>query len=256
MNDKFRLQEYRPLEDDNMKIAFIADIHGNAVALEKVLADIQSKNIDKIYVLGDLCYRGPEPKRSLELIRSLETEVIKGNADEWVVRGVRQGEVPDKARDMMNIERDWTVSQLDASDIDYLDKLPTELNITVEDVSLTLFHATPDSLFEIVLPGTADEVVQTKLMSSSESRIYMYAHIHRPFVRTVKGQIIMNTGSVGLPFDGLAMASYATVEITEFGIATSIQRVEFDIEKVIEQYKSVNYPNADMMAKVLRTASL
>ena len=76
-----------------MKIAFISDIHGNAVALDAVLNDIEKKKVDKIYVLGDISYRGPEPKRALELVRSLNTDVIKGNADEWVVRGVREGEV-------------------------------------------------------------------------------------------------------------------------------------------------------------------
>lgn len=64
-----------------MKIAFISDIHGNAVALESVLEDIDKKNVDRIIVLGDICFRGPEPKRSLDLVRSLDTYVIKGNAD-------------------------------------------------------------------------------------------------------------------------------------------------------------------------------
>ena len=50
----------------------------------------------KVFVLGDLCYRGIEPKRSLELVEPLNCDVIKGNADEWVVRGVREGEVPDQ----------------------------------------------------------------------------------------------------------------------------------------------------------------
>jgi putative phosphoesterase len=239
-----------------MRMAFIADIHGNATALDHVLADINKKNIAKIYVLGDLCYRGPEPKRALELIRSLNTEVLKGNADEWVVRGVRQGEVPDKALPMMNSERDWTVSRLAAADIEYLDNLPAEINMTVEGVSLSLFHATPGSLFEIVLPGTDDEVLQTKMMSTVDSHIYIYAHIHRPYIRSIKGKIIMNTGSVGLPFDGLAMASYATVEIEDGRISTSIERVPYDIEEVARQYASVNYPNAEMMSKVLRNATL
>ena len=80
-----------------MKLAFISDIHGNATALDAVLQDIKNKNVDKVYVLGDICYRGLEPQRSLELVQSLHTDVIKGNADEWVVRGVQQGEVPDPA---------------------------------------------------------------------------------------------------------------------------------------------------------------
>jgi putative phosphoesterase len=239
-----------------MKIAFISDIHGNAKALDHVLADIKKKNIAKIYVLGDLCYRGPEPKRSLELIRALETEVIKGNADEWVVRGVQQGEVPEKVLDLMNQERDWTVSQLAPADIEYLDKLPKEIHFMVEDIPLTLFHATPDSLFEAVHPDTDDELIQTKLMSARESRIYLYGHIHKPYIRYIKGKVIINTGSVGLPFDGLAMASYATVEITDGSITTSIERVPYDTEEVIEQYNTVNYPNAEMMRKILRNASL
>ena len=110
-----------------MKLAFISDIHGNATALDAVLQDIKNKNVDKVYVLGDICYRGPEPQRSLDLVQSLHTDVIKGNADEWVVRGVQQGEVPDPALEMMNKERDWIVSHLESDSIEYLKNLPTEL---------------------------------------------------------------------------------------------------------------------------------
>ncbi|WP_368666362.1 metallophosphoesterase [Ammoniphilus sp. CFH 90114] len=112
-----------------MKIALISDIHGNAVALEAVLDDIKKQDADKIYVLGDLCYRGPEPKRALELIRGLNTEVIKGNADEWVVRGVRAGEVPEKLIELMNHEREWTVSKLEPLDMEYLASLPNSFTV-------------------------------------------------------------------------------------------------------------------------------
>ena len=74
-----------------MKMAFISDIHGNANALDAVLEDIKNRQVEKVYCLGDIAYRGPEPQRSVELIRSLDTFVIKGNADEWVVRGVQAG---------------------------------------------------------------------------------------------------------------------------------------------------------------------
>jgi putative phosphoesterase len=239
-----------------MKIAFISDIHGNAIALEQVLEDINKKSVDKIIVMGDICYRGPDPKKSIDLIRSLNTEVIKGNADEWVVRGVREGEVPDKVIDMMNREREWTVSRLTPSDIDYLNNLPSEINFKANDISFNLFHATPTSLFDIVPPNADDETIKTKLMSSSESQIYIYAHIHKPYIRYVNGKVIMNTGSVGLPFDGLAMSSYVTVELEEGNIKTSIERVKYDIEKVTEQYIHSEYPNSEMMLKVLRNASI
>src|SRR5690625_314515 len=86
----------------SMRFAFLSDIHGNATALEAVLHDAANQKVDKIYILGDLCFRGPEPKRVLDLVRSVDATVIKGNADEWMVRGVKKGEVPDAALDIMN----------------------------------------------------------------------------------------------------------------------------------------------------------
>ena len=239
-----------------MKIAFISDIHGNAVALDAVLTDIRKKSIDKICVLGDICYRGPEPKRSLELVRSLNADVIKGNADEWVVRGVREGEVPDKALELMNKERQWTVENLTQSDIDYLQQLPEQLNFRYDDVNITAFHATPSSLFEVVPPHASDEELEQQFFAAADAQVYIYAHIHTPYIRYLSGKMIMNIGSVGLPFDGLAKASYGLVEITNGNLRTSIERVSYDTEKVSKLYRQVDYPNADMMINVIRNGRL
>ncbi|MBU8907315.1 metallophosphoesterase family protein [Desertibacillus haloalkaliphilus] len=238
-----------------MKLAFISDIHGNAIALESVLADIRRQNVDEIIVLGDLCYRGPEPKRSLQLIRSLETKVIKGNADEWVVRGVKEGEVPDKALTMMNAERDWTVSHLDQDDINYLASLPTELELPLtSNRSLHAFHATPNSLFDVVLPDTPPDQLQEKLINNSSHDLYIYAHIHLPYVRYFNGKCYANLGSVGLPFDGLPQASYAIVEVVDERFKVTIERVPYDVDKVIRQYSDYNFPNADALIDVVKNA--
>ncbi len=236
-----------------MKYAFISDIHGNAVALEAVLKDISAKDVDKIIVLGDLCFRGPEPKRALDLVRSLETDVIKGNADEWVIRGIKKGEVPDNALEIMNKERDWCVSKLDKKDIDYLLNLPETYKLTIESMDISGFHATPDSLFEIVPPHADNQTVLEKLMKGDE-KIFVYGHIHTPYIRYINGKVVINTGSVGLPFDGMAKASYAIVEITSGNFRTSIERVDFDVEKVCSQYKNSDYPNKEFVINLLRNA--
>ncbi|OLN23685.1 YfcE family phosphodiesterase [Domibacillus antri] len=238
-----------------MKIAFISDIHGNAVALDSVLKDIERKEVDEIYVLGDICYRGPEPKRSLQLVQGLNTNVIKGNADEWVVRGIQKGEVPDSVLEMMNNERDWIASHLEKDDIDYLHELPTELHFEAAGLSINVFHATPDSLFEVVLPGESDEVLKTNLMSSTDSDVYVYAHIHKPYIRTINGKILINIGSVGLPFDGMKKSSYAIVEIEDNRVSTSIERVEYNVERVVKQYEQLKYPNQNMI-NVIRNARI
>lgn len=237
------------------KLAFISDIHGNSVALDAVLKDIKIKNVDKVFVLGDICYRGPEPQRALDLVQGLDCQVIKGNADEWVVRGVQKGEVPDQALEMMNKERDWIVSQLSEECVEYLRELPTQLNFEVEGVRIHAFHATPNSLFEVVPPSASDETLMEKLVTT-EADLYIYAHIHKPYIRFINGKCIVNIGSVGLPFDGVSKASYSIVEINEGSIQTSNVRVSYDVQKVVEQYNKVGYPNVEMMSKIVLNGRL
>jgi putative phosphoesterase len=238
-----------------MRIAFISDIHGNATALDVVLSDINQRNVEKVFVLGDLCFRGPEPKRSLQFVRALNTDVIKGNADEWVVRGIRNGEVPESAIEMMSKERDWTLSQLDGDSVEYLKSLPTELKLEFGKIKIHAFHATPDSLFEVVTPYESDQVIEEKMMRN-EADIFIYAHIHKPYIRYLNGKCIINIGSVGLPFDGLSKSSYALLDIVEDSFQTSIVRVNYDVNKVIKQFSESDYPNSEQMIKVLKNAGI
>ncbi|MDC3415961.1 metallophosphoesterase family protein [Aquibacillus salsiterrae] len=239
-----------------MKYAFISDIHGNANALDAVLDDINKQRVDKIIVLGDIAYRGPEPKRSIELIKSLNTTVVKGNADEWVVRGVRQGEVPDQALELMNLEREWIVNRIDQVDIDFLAGLPTEAIIEVDGVTMQAFHATPTSLFDVVLPDATEDKLETKLFCEKDAHLYLYGHIHKAYTRVVNGKTVVNLGSVGLPFDGVTKASYAIVEVSGGTISTSHRRVAYDYNKTIRQYEDSHYPNTQMMKKIIETGSI
>ncbi|WP_066192032.1 MULTISPECIES: metallophosphoesterase family protein [Gracilibacillus] len=236
-----------------MRIAFLSDIHGNAVALETVLQDIEQKQVDRIVVLGDLAFRGPDPAKSIQLIRSLQTDVIKGNADEWVVRGVREGEVPQKALPIMQEEQQWTRKQLSEDDINYLSNLPTELILTTEGTKIHAFHATPNSLFDVVLPHFSDHELIDSLTTNEDADLYVYGHIHKAYQRVIEGKTIMNLGSVGLPFDGITKASYVVADITDNQLQTSHIRVAYDIEKVCQQYEAGDYPNIEAMQTILRT---
>jgi putative phosphoesterase len=238
-----------------VKIAFISDIHGNAVALDAVLKDIKKKDVDKIYVLGDLCFRGTAPKQSLDLVRGLNTDVIKGNADEWVVRGVKKGEAPDHVLEIMNQEREWTLKQLDDEGLEYLRNLPTDLKLEIGKIKLHGFHATPNSLFDIVLPLESDEVLNEKMMKDDVD-IYIYAHIHKPFIRYINGKCLMNIGSVGLPFDGLNKSSYGLLEVIDGNVQTTIVRVSYNVDEEIKKFRESDYPNIEQMVKLLKHATL
>jgi len=235
-----------------MRIAFISDVHGNSVALEKVIMDINRKNIDQIVILGDICFRGPDPKKSLDLVRSLSAKVIKGNADEWIVRGIRRGEVPDGAFEIMSQEREFGKSLLHEEDLQYLKNLPTDIKLTADEYEIHCFHATPHNLFQNIMPDASDETFAKEILTDCKSDIFLYGHIHRPFIRYVNGKIIMNPGSVGLPFDGMPLASYGIIEVEGKNVQTEIHRVEYDIKQVIKMYEKNDYPNIGQMALVLR----
>ncbi|GAE25012.1 serine/threonine protein phosphatase [Halalkalibacter wakoensis JCM 9140] len=234
-----------------MRIAFLSDIHGNATALEAVLRDIQSQRVDRICFLGDLCFRGPEPKRVLDIVRSLDADVIKGNADEWLVRGIQKGEVPDHALEIMQQERDWTLQRLTEEDITYLKELPTELVLEDGlDSIVHAFHATPNSLFDVVLPDDTEEIENT-IMLRDDADLYVYGHIHHPFIRSLHGKNVVNTGSVGMPFDGHPLASYLVAEIEEGRHRLHLNRVPYNREHVVEIYKQGGYPNIETMGRVI-----
>src|SRR5258708_31692588 len=68
-----------------MRVALISDIHGNCVALEAVLADIERAGVDQVVCLGDVAATGPQPHAVIERLRATGCPVVMGNADVWLL---------------------------------------------------------------------------------------------------------------------------------------------------------------------------
>ncbi|MBJ6363222.1 metallophosphoesterase family protein [Paenibacillus sp. GCM10012307] len=236
-----------------MKLAIISDIHGNAVALENVLEDISSKGISDIVVLGDLIFRGPEPRKVLNLLRSTTALVLRGNTDEWITRGIKEEEVPASDFKIMNLERQWTKNQLTEEELIYLDSLPLECSLSLSaEISIHCFHGTPEDPFEVILPSDSVDVFRQRIMLKKQASVYAYAHTHHPLLRYIDGKCIINPGGVGYTFDGYTQSSYAIVEEYAGQLGVSIQRVNYDVERVADLYQQLSYPNAELMKKVVR----
>ena len=69
-----------------MKTAVISDIHGNATALEAVLADIAANAVDRIISLGDNIGYGPEPEKAITLLREKNIPSVIGNHEIGILR--------------------------------------------------------------------------------------------------------------------------------------------------------------------------
>ena len=73
-----------------MKIALIADIHGNIVALDAVLAVIEAERPDRVVCLGDVAAKGPAPALVIDRLIERDWIFIMGNTDEWLLRPIAE----------------------------------------------------------------------------------------------------------------------------------------------------------------------
>jgi predicted phosphodiesterase len=256
-----------------MKIALIADIHGNYHALEAVLEDIRRHGADRILVLGDLVFKGPLPELCVRAVRDLDTVVLQGNIDELVGRNMIQpgfAKSPEHEAAIRK-ELEWTRSRLTAEELRYLAELPfSQEEQLAPGLEARFVHANPRNLLDIVLPAASDEELMGQF-EGTDARLLAYAHIHQPYIRYLNGRAIVNTGSVGLPFDGNPAASYAWIEVEEQGPHTgnaravadsasipapafqiSIRRVPYDLDTAVHAFAGSGHPYADSVITAIR----
>jgi predicted phosphodiesterase len=231
------------------KIAIISDIHGNIPALDAVLKDINCRNIDSIYCLGDLAGKGPSSAEAVDSIRKQCDVVIKGNWDYFITE--QNSEMLMWHQDKLGIER-----------INYIKGLPLYIEFYMSGKLVRLCHASPNDLFHRVHLSTSDEeriklFMSTKTLNE-EADIVGYGDIHGAHVDSFRGKTIFNTGSVGNPLD-ITQASYAIIEGTygskeQAPFTISIVRVPYNIEQAISQAMETDMPDKQEYINELRTA--
>lgn len=173
-------------------IAVIADIHGNLVALEAVLAEIDHLRPALVVVAGDLALGGPRPAECVALIRRRGYPTIRGNTDEWLTKK------PARVTDAIT----WAAARLSDADRQFLADLPFLWRHSAPAGDLVVVHATPWSIGDVIRPN-AEESVVGRVFQETRAAAVAYAHIHQPYVREFEGKTLVNSGSVGLPFDGI-----------------------------------------------------
>jgi diadenosine tetraphosphatase ApaH/serine/threonine PP2A family protein phosphatase len=179
-----------------MRLAAIADVHGNYLALEAVVADIRAQGIETIVDLGDMASGALDARRTLDAMMALGAIHVRGNHDRYLI---------DRPPEKMGSWDRPAHAQLDERHLDWLRSLPQS---RVFHDQVFLCHATPASdeayWLETVLP---DGTVRMATLESIEKvagdiaqRLILCAHSHiARAVRLRDGRLIVNPGSVGCP---------------------------------------------------------
>ena len=245
-------------------IAALSDVHGNAVALEAVLADVAREKPDAVMVAGDLVLNGPDPALVVDVLRNLATDgamVIAGNTDVAVADFDYAAAFPwmtDGIPDAIVAAAEWAHDALGQERIDWLRRLPTERRWRADDDDDTLVlvcHASPGSQTAGFDQGL-DPSVTIERVARTDARIIVCGHTHLPEVRDLGWKLIVNDGSAGYVFDGDPSASWALIDVTDGEVDAQIRRTPFDTLTVANAISARGLAGDVYRAATVRTGKL
>jgi predicted phosphodiesterase len=231
-----------------MRIAVFSDVHGNLLALDACLTDLESQGgADAVVVAGDLCVDGPKPKKVLQRLEEVGAQCVRGNTDRYVSDETPNGELlPSEAAQIA-----WTRRELGERWLAWLRELPFALRIGDDENQLLIVHANPKSDDEHVWPD-ANETVLEHFVGDEPAAAIAFGHLHLPYVRVWRGRLLVNVASVGLPKDGDPRACYAIFTERDGGWQVKHRRVPFDVKKVATQLASCGIPESAELIATLR----
>ncbi len=200
-----------------MKVAVLADIHGNWAALEAVLADLATWQPDQVVVAGDVVNRGPESPRCLayvyEQVQNAGWLWVRGNHEDYMLAHAMPAKPLTAAQQAVYQIAHWIYHhQLGASAVPILQSMPFAQHIIAPDSSLLrVVHASVKHNRAGIFPETPESELAELVTSSAypSPAALVVAHTHRPLLRQHGQTLLVNTGAVGMPFDSNPRASYA-----------------------------------------------
>lgn len=220
-----------------MQIALVSDIHANIQAWKAVLLDFRSLGIDTAFCLGDIVGYGPNPAETLSSVNANCQHMVLGNHDAVVCGKLKPDLFNEKAADLIR----WSMTRLNDKAFKMLSALP--LSINCPDFRCAHGDLGDPSAFNYV--SGPDEAAPS--WNHAEGNLFFIGHTHEPAIfilgdsgipRSVEPQdfiveedrrYVVNTGSVGQPRDGLALASYCILETSTRSVFW--RRVPFDIDE-------------------------
>ena len=233
-----------------MRVAVVSDIHSNLVALEAVLAAIDTDAPDELWCLGDLVGYGPRPNECTQLMQERARICLCGNHD-LAVRGTLDlwefsGDAGTAAR--------WTRTVLNDEALAFLNTLEPERKTD----GVALYHGSArDPVWEYVLSGEA--ALMTIALAAEP--LVLVGHSHVALQIQLRGEgldggvaaadtelelgdsrSLLNPGSVGQPRDGDPRAAYLLLDLD--ARTATFRRVEYDIERTQAQMLEAGLPEA------------
>ena len=238
-----------------MRLAALADIHGNGDGLRAILADLDaSGGADQLLVLGDIVLLGPDPGEVVELLMARGGVCVYGNIDRFLLDTDWYVFEPQSAEDQADRALClWALERQDKRAEAWLRGLPFQRELRVHDQRLLLVHGSPRNVSDVIKADTPDDDVN-EMVASAQADLILYGHTHEPLDRTVGGKRLVNPGSVGYPQGEQGTARYALLA-WEGEWHVEFRMVHYDVEKTIARLLATERPYRLWIAETLRCAA-
>jgi len=247
-----------------MRPAILSDIHGNPLALDAVLADIQSQGeVDAYWALGDFSALGYDPLTPLEKLAALpHASFTRGNTDRYVVTDdlpvppEKALQDPPLLTEIVEAVRSfsWSRGYLSAAGwLNWLANLPLAVRFTLPDGTRLLgVHASPGrDDWPGIQPRHSDEQLEQRL-TGCEADVVIVGHTHVPLDCQVGKIHVINLGSVSNPVTPDLQATYALLDANEHGYHIQLRRVDYDHEAVIQAIEQSHHPTPSFLIAFMR----
>jgi putative phosphoesterase len=221
------------------RVAALYDVHGNASALEAVLAEVERERADLVVVGGDVA-AGPFPGECLERLRGLGERAVfvRGNCDRELADDEQPHDEPTA----------WSKQQLSREQRAFLSTRPAAVTVDVEGVGVVRFcHGSPRADDEFMTMLTPETRLRA-LLTGVEERVVVCGHSHHQFLREVDGVRVANAGSVGFPFADEPGAYWLLL-----GPDLEHRRTGYDLDAAAAAIARSGMPNADGFLRKLRS---
>ena len=218
-----------------MKIALLADVHGNLPALLAVLEELKSFQPYLLAVAGDLT-GGPYTNEVLELLHQQNAEMILGNSDLGLLRYRRhQGPEEWRLQKQFGLLR-WNAHNISEENFQFLTKLPEQRVLSLPGTDpIRLVHGSPRDPFESIYPEKDISLLDLALQMIDEP-VLACGHTHEPWCLHRNGKMAVNPGSVAGPLNGEIGAQYACMEWQDNEWQVTQKIVTYDLAPIQEAF--------------------
>ncbi len=232
-----------------MRIALLADLHGNLSALNSALDDLaRNGGADTIVALGDLAMLGPQPAEVIDRLRQAGAVAVQGNVDKWYQRDLPADYQPRDEREAMAVHvARWARPLLGDERVAWLLGLPFQYEADLGGgETLLAVHGSPRRIDEPIYPEASTQTLDD-VLAGVTATVLAFGHTHRAMVRRHNGITLVNPGTVGnpIPPDGDTRAAYGVVSAGGGRLEVSLRRVAYDPAPALAAARERAMPGAD-----------